>query len=78
MNMGLVMKQQQLAIDFMKNQTLSNLQLMKNEGMNLYQLKNNQFEIMHEYTLPLSSDRLVIIYEKVNSKAVQPIGVAIY
>ena len=76
--MGLVMKRQKLAIDFMENQTLSNLQLMKNEGMELYKLQNNKFEVMHEYTLPLKSERLVTIYEKVNSQAVQPIGVAVY
>ena len=76
--MGLIMKRQQLAIDFMKNQTLSNLQLMQNEGMNLFELKNNKFEIMHEFILPLKSERLVTIYEKVNEKAVQPIGVACY
>lgn len=72
------MRKSQVAIDFMKNQTLSNLQTLKNEGMDLYELKNNKFQIMHEYTLPLDVERLVIIYEKVNSKAVQPIGVAIY
>lgn len=75
---SIVMKRQQLAIDFMKNQTLSNLQLMKNEGMDLYQLKNNKFEVMHEYTLPLKTERFVTIYEKVNSQAIQPIGVAVY
>jgi hypothetical protein len=76
--MGRILRKSQVAIDFMKNQTLSNLQEMKNEGMNLYELKNNKFEIMHEYTLPLDTERLVIIYEKVNSQAVQPIGVAVY
>jgi len=45
---------------FIKNQSLSLLQELKNKGIGLKILKNNKWERLSEYKLPL--ERMVLLY----------------
>lgn len=46
---------------FLKNQTLTNIQELKNAGIGLRILKNNQWEILPEYKLPFQ--RVIPLYD---------------
>lgn len=51
---------EELIKSFSKNQTLKNIEDLKNVGIGLKQLKNNKWERLTEYKLPF--DRWILLY----------------
>ena len=51
---------EELIKSFSKNQTLKNIEDLKNVGIGLKQLKNNKWEQLTEYKLPF--DRWILLY----------------
>jgi hypothetical protein len=51
---------------FKKNQTLTNLEKLKNNGIKLFNISNGEWKELHEFTLPF--DQMIPLYKKENGQ----------
>jgi len=63
---------EKLILEFRHNQTLTNLEKLKNNGINLYKLSFNKWIKLHEFKLPI--ERFVRLY----NNDLKLIGIGIY
>lgn len=60
--------------EFINNQSLVNIQNMKNEGLNIFSFKQGNWVKIDSYSLPFNKDRIIKLYDD----NFEPVGCGVF